>query len=212
VGAHADARVLHAARYGRVLTRARSLLHICTLQPFHLPRNGPGKHATTHSFFLHSSLALHRRRGVGKRSESRVNAVEDQLSPKTVLFVSDRNACRSQIAAALFNRLSNPRVVRALSGGIRPARQVHPQLKPAMQEIGIDLRDPIPRLLSPDRVANSHVLITFACGESCPGPESLPHDDWLLADSPGSSVEEVRDIRDEIASRVRRLVAAHPWE
>jgi arsenate reductase (thioredoxin) len=141
-----------------------------------------------------------------------VTRKENGSSPKTVLFVGHSDSCRSQIAAAIFNRLANSKMVRAVSAGIRPARHVHPQLRLAMLEIGIDLRDAVPRLVSPDGVANSHVLITMGCGDSCPTPYALPRDEWPLPDAPGPSLEHVRGVRDEIASRVKCLVAAHPWE
>jgi arsenate reductase len=138
--------------------------------------------------------------------------VGNQRTPKTVLFVCDQNACRSQMAAAVFNGMANLQEVRALSAGTCPARRVHPQLRAAMLEIGIDLRPPPPRLVSPNSLENVQVLITLDCGDSCPSPRALPRDEWVLADPPGSSIEPLRRVRDEIVSRVRNLVAAQPWE
>ena len=132
--------------------------------------------------------------------------------PKTVLFVCQENACRSQIAAAIFNRMANPEIVRAVCAGLRPARFVHPKLKSAMREIGIDLRDPVPRLVSPDRVGSAHLLITMGCADACPAPATIPRDDWFLPDSAGPSIDDLRKIRVQIESRVRSLIAAHPWE
>jgi arsenate reductase len=132
--------------------------------------------------------------------------------PKRVLFVCDQNACRSQMAAAFFNGMTNPLVVRALSAGTRPARHVHPQLRAAMREVGIELPHAVPSLASPNRVAGTDLLITMACGDSCPSPQELPRDEWMLSDPAGPSLEQLRPIRDEIARRVRNLVAAQPWD
>jgi arsenate reductase len=139
-------------------------------------------------------------------------SVSDRSAPKTVLFVCPENSCRSQIAAGIFNRLAQSNAVRAVSAGIRPAKRLHPQLRPAMLEIGIDLRNAAPRLVSPDGVAGIHLLITMGCGDSCPSPNSVPRDEWMLPDPVGSSLEQLRALRDQIATRVRDLVAAHPWE
>jgi arsenate reductase len=81
-----------------------------------------------------------------------------------------------------------------------------------MLEIGIDLRNAAPRLVSPDGVAGIHLLITMGCGDSCPSPNSVPRDEWTVPDPIGASLDQLRALRDEIASRVRDLVAAHPWE
>jgi protein-tyrosine-phosphatase len=136
----------------------------------------------------------------------------DPRGPKRVLFVCDRNACRSQLAAAIFNRMTQPGVVRAMSAGTRPAKTVHPQLRAALREVGIDLPHPVPQLVSPSGVADIDVLITLACADSCPSPQDLPRDDWFLSDPDDASLEQLRPIRDEIAARVERLVAAQPWD
>ena len=132
--------------------------------------------------------------------------------PKTVLFVSDRNSCRSQIAAAIFNRIANPSVARAASAGIRPAKRVHPSLEPALREIGIVVRAPAPQLASPDQVAKAHVLITLGCGDSCPTSAAMRRDDWSLPEVSGPAIDDVRDVRHRIESLVRSLIAAKPWE
>jgi arsenate reductase len=137
--------------------------------------------------------------------------VDASRAPKTVLFVCDRNACRSQVAAAVFNRFADARVVHAVSAGTRPARRVHPQLLEAMREIGIELRHPTPQLASPDSMARVEIINTLGCGDSCPSPRSVPHDDWMLTDPEESSLEALRSLRDEIVAHVRKLVAAQPW-
>jgi arsenate reductase (thioredoxin) len=134
----------------------------------------------------------------------------DPRGPKKVLFVCEENASRSQMAAAIFNRMTNPGVVRALSAGTRPAKAVHPHLKAALHEVGIELPHAVPQLVSPSRVAGSDVLITLGCGDSCPTSD-LPHDEWQLPETPDSSIEQLRPVRDEIVVRVKNLVAARPW-
>ena len=132
--------------------------------------------------------------------------------PKTVLFVCQENSCRSQIAAAIFNRMANPAVVRAVCAGLQPARRVHPKLKSVMREIGIEPGTPSRALFLRIESGRAHLLITMGCADACPTPAAIPRDDWFLPDLAGPSIDDVREIRVQIESRVRSLIAAHPWE
>ena len=55
------------------------------------------------------------------------------------------------------------------------------------------------------------MLITMGCGEACPAVPGLARDDWPLEDPKGRPIERVRQIRDEIAARVRALLVRHGW-
>ena len=129
----------------------------------------------------------------------------------TVLFACVHNAGRSQIAAAYFNVLADPRKARAISAGTEPTAQVHPEVVTVMREVGIDLSNAHPIRLTPDLTANTQLLITMGCGETCPYVPGLRREDWLLPDPKGESTERVRAIRDEIRTRVERLLAAEGW-
>jgi arsenate reductase (thioredoxin) len=122
-----------------------------------------------------------------------------------VLFVCVHNAGRSQMAAALFNRYAEGRAT-ADSAGTRPSDHVHPEVVEVMQEIGIDLVDSKPRLLTSDLARGAVRAITMGCGDECP-VLSVPVEDWDLPDPSGQPIKAVRDIRDEIARRVRLLVS-----
>ena len=58
---------------------------------------------------------------------------------KTIIFACVHNAGRSQMAAALFNKLVDPAKARALSAGTTPGERVYPEVVAVMQEEGIDL-------------------------------------------------------------------------
>ena len=77
-----------------------------------------------------------------------------------------------------------------------------------MNEIGIDLSNARPQLLTNDLVAKADLLVTMGCGEACPYVPGLKREDWLLQDPKGKSLEEVRKIRDDIRERVKALLAA----
>lgn len=130
---------------------------------------------------------------------------------KTVIFACVHNAGRSQIAAAFFNALANPKVVRAVSAGTQPGERVHPVVVEAMREVGIDLSSAAPRLLTDDLAADAQLLITMGCGDACPVVPGLRRDDWPLADPKEQPIERVREIRDDIKDRVRQLLAKEGW-
>jgi arsenate reductase len=61
-------------------------------------------------------------------------------------------------------------------------------------------------------IADARHLITMGCEEACPVvPPSVTRDDWPLEDPGGKSVERVREIRDEIRTRVAELVRRQGW-
>lgn len=51
------------------------------------------------------------------------------------------------------------------------------------------------------------IVITMGCGDACPVFPGKKYLDWELPDPAGLTVEQVRPIRDEIAARVRGLLA-----
>ncbi|MCH8864020.1 MAG: arsenate reductase ArsC [Chloroflexi bacterium] len=128
------------------------------------------------------------------------------MKRKRILFVCVHNSGRSQIATAFFNRLAGGVAV-ATSAGTSPAAQVNPIVAGAMLEAGIDIRGAKPELLTPEMVENTDRVVTMGCGvaEVCPG-SLLPAEDWGLEDPAGKPVEKVREIRDEIRSKVEGLI------
>jgi arsenate reductase len=130
---------------------------------------------------------------------------------KTVLFACVHNAGRSQMAAALFNRLADPAKARGVSAGTEPGARVHPEVVEAMREVGVDLRGVAPRRLTDELAGEANVLVTMGCGEACPVVAGVERQDWPLEDPKGQSLARVREIRDEVERRVRRLVVERGW-
>ncbi len=130
---------------------------------------------------------------------------------RTVLFACVHNAGRSQMAAAIFDALADPRKAAATSAGTRPGPAVHPEVVNAMLEIGIDLSSARPQLLTDDLARSVNLLVTMGCGEECPVVPGVERGDWPVPDPKGRPLEEVRVIRDEIAARVRALVESRGW-
>jgi arsenate reductase len=124
----------------------------------------------------------------------------------TVLFVCLQNAGRSQISEALFTQAAKERH-QALSAGTTPADHVHPEVVEVMRELGIDLADRQPQLLTRELAEQADLVITMGCGDQCPYIPGKKYMDWDLADPDGRPIEQVREIRDEIGRRVQGLLA-----
>jgi|NGEPerStandDraft_6_1074524.scaffolds.fasta_scaffold19488_6 arsenate reductase len=123
---------------------------------------------------------------------------------KYVLFVCTQNAGRSQMAQAFFERYA-PKDVHAESAGQDPAKAVWPEVVEAMHEVDIDLSGRKPKRLDLEMQLHADWAITLACAGSCPYVPSVA-EDWDVADPHGRSLEEVREIRDEIERRVIDLI------
>lgn len=130
---------------------------------------------------------------------------------KVVIFACVHNAGRSQMAAAIFNQLADPGKARALSAGTDPGTRVHPEVVEVMHEQGIDLAAAQPQKLTATLAAEAALLVTMGCGESCPFVPGLEREDWPLEDPKGKPLSRVREIRDEIVVRVRRLLDERDW-
>ena len=123
-----------------------------------------------------------------------------------VLFVCVHNAGRSQMAAGLVTLRSGGRIA-VRSAGSEPAETINPVAVEAMAELGVDIREEVPKLLTRDAVEASDVVITMGCGDTCPVFPGKRYEDWELDDPAGQGLPAVRLIRDEIDRRVQALVA-----
>jgi protein-tyrosine-phosphatase len=124
----------------------------------------------------------------------------------TVLFVCVHNAGRSQMAAGFMTALSGGRV-EVLSAGSEPKDQINPIAIEAMAEVGIDIANNSPKVLTVEAVQESDAVITMGCGDVCPIFPGKMYDDWKLDDPAGQGIEAVRPIRDDIKVRVEALLA-----
>jgi len=122
-----------------------------------------------------------------------------------VLFVCSHNAGRSQMSAALLEREAAGRHI-ALSAGTAPADRVHPQVVEVMRELGIELADRRPQLLTRELAGQADIVVTMGCGDECPYIPGKRYRDWDLPDPKGRPLAEVRITRDEIANLVRSLL------
>lgn len=131
-----------------------------------------------------------------------------EKTQQTVLFVCVHNAGRSQMAEAIFNKYA-PEHMKGISAGTQPGKTINPMAVEALREIGLDISNHKPKLLTHEMIKQASRVITMGCGvsESCPAALGLRIDeDWGLDDPAGQPIEKVRPIRDEIIRRVQDLI------
>ena len=116
------------------------------------------------------------------------------------------NSGRSVMAERLFRQLVGGRH-EARSAGSRPGSEPHPVVVDALREVGIDASDHVPHRLDDERVQWADVVVA-TCDDACPYIAGKRYANWHLPDPMGRPLEEVREIRDEIARRVGDLVAS----
>ena len=110
------------------------------------------------------------------------------------------------MAAGFMQTLSGGRV-RVLSAGSAPKESINPLAVQVMKEVGIDIANNQPKVLTNEAVQESDVVITMGCGDACPFYPGKRYEDWVLDDPAGQGIDAVRVIRDEIKVRVEKLLA-----
>lgn len=131
--------------------------------------------------------------------------MEDRV---TFGFVCVQNAGRSQMAAAFARQERKHRdlenAVEIVTGGTRPAAEVHPGVVDAMQEIGIDISDREPQHVSSGELNDCDVVATMGCS-TLELDADVEIRDWALEDPEGKHIDDIRAIRDVVKQRVTDL-------
>ena len=126
---------------------------------------------------------------------------------KKILFVCVENAGRSQIAEGFFKKYA-PEGFEAVSAGTKPVDNLNPIAIEVMKEIGIDISNQKSKLVTNEMINDSESVINMGCmdKESCPALFVEDIADWGIEDPKGKSIEQVRQIRDTIESKIKELV------
>jgi len=126
---------------------------------------------------------------------------------QNILFVCVENAGRSQMAEAFFRKYASKKF-NVISAGTIPSTQLNPLVVKVMQEIGINLDDQQPKLLSNNMIENSFKTINLGCmdKESCPSLFVNDVVDWNISDPKEKTLDDVRKIRDTIKTEVMNLI------
>ena len=134
-------------------------------------------------------------------------AKSEKPAERTVLLVCVENAGRSQIAEGFFNQKYAPKGYRAISAGTRPVSQINPLAVQAMSEVGIDISSQKSKIITEDMIRSSEKSVSMGCIDKAECPMLFISNiiDWGIEDPKGKPIEKVREIRDEIETRVKEI-------
>ena len=126
-----------------------------------------------------------------------------------VLFVCVHNSARSKMAEAIFNEEIKSKNINAMakSAGTNPSNEVHSFAKVVLQEIGIEINNK-PIALNDTMIEDANIIINMGCMENdfCPAIFVDKIDDWRLENPSNGSIEEFRETREKIKSKVDELI------
>jgi arsenate reductase len=120
---------------------------------------------------------------------------------RRALFVCIGNAGRSQMAQAFYEERGGE----ARSAGSQPEHELHSNVVEAMGEVGIDISERRPKGFTDADVQWADVIVTMGCGDVCPVFPGREYIDWNLPDPVAMSLDDVRNLRDEIERRVAAI-------
>jgi arsenate reductase len=118
------------------------------------------------------------------------------------------NTFRSVLSEELFNSKAPPGW-HAESAGVNPAASVNPNVRQLLKEVGIDLTERTPRIVTPPMVARASRVVTFGCLDRCPIGAGSKGEDWPLPGATGKTFDEMRGIRDELSRRIDDLIGRY---
>ena len=130
-----------------------------------------------------------------------------RIMTKDILFVCVENAGRSQMAEAFFRKFTEGKF-NVNSAGTVPSGNLNPIVVQVMKEIGIDMAKQSPKIISNSMISNSFKTVNMGCmdKESCPALFVKDVIDWNIPDPKEKTIEQVREIRDQIKSEVLNFI------
>ena len=128
---------------------------------------------------------------------------------RKILFVCVENAGRSQMAEAFFKKYL-PSGFQPISAGTKPATKINPVVVQAIKEVGINIENNSPQNISQQMIDEAKITVNMGCmdKESCPALFLKDIEDWQIQDPKGKSIEEVREIRDQIEQKVKDFISS----
>ncbi|MHA1725298.1 MAG: arsenate-mycothiol transferase ArsC [Promethearchaeota archaeon] len=126
----------------------------------------------------------------------------------SILFACIGNSCRSQMAEGITKHLSEGKIY-VHSAGTKPEKKITPLAVQVMKEIGIDISNQKPKLITIDMLSASTHFVSMGCGvqEACSVPIGVPNiEDWDIEDPWGKDIQFFRKTRDIIKEKVENLL------
>ncbi|GER89512.1 ArsR family transcriptional regulator [Dictyobacter vulcani] len=137
-----------------------------------------------------------------------------RLPALRVLFLCTENSARSQMAEALLRHLSHGEI-EAYSAGSQPAVKVHPLARRVMEQMGIDMRQAVPKHFQVFEGQDFDAMVTVCdrVVESCPTfPDDPERVHWSFRDPAsvqGTEAEQLQAFEQtaqQLITRIRSLL------
>ena len=118
-----------------------------------------------------------------------------------VLFVCVENACRSQLAEQISNRIYGNKIF-AQSAGSQPAKTVNPKAIDSLKRIGIIFDEIQPKNVTNFSNERFDYVVTMGCGDECPFFPNTKTLDWNIPDPKHMNDDDFDNIRDLIEMKI----------
>lgn len=122
-----------------------------------------------------------------------------------VLFACIENSFRSQIAEAIAKKYFSE-FIEPYSAGSKPVKEIHPNARIVLEEIGIDTSNMKPKGFFDLLDIEFDYLVTMGCKEVCPVHPSKKSLNWELEDIKNEPIEKIREMREMIKSKIKEIV------
>jgi protein-tyrosine-phosphatase len=122
-----------------------------------------------------------------------------------VLFICIHNAGRSQMGAALMAQHAAG-AVQVHSAGSQPDAKPSASAATVLAELGVTLDGAYPKPITDDILRAVDVVVIASGGDAVPRLPGPRYEVWDLPHPPGSDLDGVRAVRDEIDRRVKALL------
>lgn len=127
----------------------------------------------------------------------------------SVLFVCQKNGGKSQMAAALLRAAAGDTVT-VHSAGTKPGAVLNAQSVESLTELGIDVGDEHPKMISSEMVTAADVVVVLGAEAQVAEVPDTTFETWIT-DEPSErgiqGMERMRLVRDDIRARVDALLA-----
>jgi len=127
---------------------------------------------------------------------------------RKIMFVCQKNSCRSQMAEGFALALDKDKRFSVTSAGLQSSK-VNPLTIEVMAEVGINISNHKSKLLSDFNPEEFDAVASMCgCGMSLPIEWLMRQDfqEWDLKDPDGESIEIFRTVRDEVKNQVELLL------
>lgn len=120
---------------------------------------------------------------------------------RTVLFICQHNAGRSQLGAALLEHLAGDDYT-VTSAGIAPDKAVNPAVAASIAELGMDISQREPRAVTVTDLEEADVVVLMKPALNLPSEPTGRVLEWSFPNPENWDADSVRPLREAIAARI----------